>query len=59
MDTEIIDKLFLELSQFTGAKTDRELYFEAQCERWKKGIIDDKDTPTVLIPRKLYEELQR
>jgi len=31
-ETEIIDKLFLELSQFTNAKTGREIYLEKALE---------------------------
>lgn len=33
MDTEMIDRLFLELSQVTGAKTKRELELEAEIAR--------------------------
>lgn len=35
MKTEIIDKLFLELSQFTSAKTRREIELEMQVELFK------------------------
>ena len=36
MDTETIDKLFLELSQFTQATTAKELALRAENERLKK-----------------------
>jgi hypothetical protein len=38
METEIIDKLFLELSQFTTAKTKRELDLEEGIEKYLKKV---------------------
>ena len=38
MDREIIDKLFLELSQYTGAKTALELQLQAENETLKNKI---------------------
>jgi len=41
METETLDKLFLEISQVTGAKTERELLLErsireiAECKSWE------------------------
>ena len=37
--TATIDKLFLELSQFTGARSGRELALEARCE-YLLGMLD-------------------
>lgn len=39
-ETEIIDKLFLELSQFTRAKTHKQIKLEAQVKRRGKLIED-------------------
>jgi hypothetical protein len=38
MNTETIDRLFLELSQFTTAKTRREIHLEEEIARLK-GVI--------------------
>lgn len=40
LETETIDRLFLELSQFTGAKTWREIALEA--ERDQMGAVNGK-----------------
>jgi hypothetical protein len=37
-DTEAIDKLFLELSQFTNATTAKELNLQAKLDRARKSV---------------------
>lgn len=54
METENIDKLFLELSQFTKAKTKRELELEAKLQQIVTilGNLFDEDNyelPMILI----------
>ena len=39
MDREIIDKLFLELSQYTGAKTALELHLQAENAQLKEDVL--------------------
>ena len=48
METEIIDKLFLELSQVTTAKTAKELRLEGEVEYYRKCLwcIVRKDNMT-------------
>ena len=36
--TTQIDKLFLELSQFSSAKTSRELALEARCDQYREML---------------------
>ena len=48
-DTEIIDRLFLELSQFTNAKTKREIELENirdQQLQWGKELTAQRDQMT-------------
>ena len=40
MDTETIDRLFLELSQFTKARTARELALEVEVARLKEIVVE-------------------
>jgi hypothetical protein len=44
-ETETIDKLFLELSQFTNARTKRELAFEIMTSERCVNIINRKEEP--------------
>ena len=62
MKTEIIDKLFLELSQVTKAKTEKELALECLLRNvlkaWEKDGVKDKDGHCQLYNRayfKLYD----
>lgn len=41
--TETIDKLFLELSQFTQAKTRRELDLEATLQEIRKELVNPNE----------------
>lgn len=47
METQMIDMLFLELSQFSNAKTERELSLErllcAVLEAWVKDGVSNKE----------------
>lgn len=59
METEIIDKLFLELSQFTKAKTKRELELEEEIEevlKWRNFDGDGISDPLRQDLKKLVEK---
>lgn len=55
LETETIDKLFLELSQITKAKTAREIYLERLLglvlEAWKVDGVKDVDGHVQLYNR--------
>lgn len=58
IETEIIDKLFLELSQFTNVKTKKELQLErtlkSVLEAWKQDGVKDKDGHAQLYGRAFF-----
>ena len=58
IETEIIDKLFLELSQVTNAKTKKELQLEqtlkSVLKAWKQDGVKDKDGHVQLYGRAFF-----
>jgi len=44
MDTEAIDRLFLELSQFTNATTDKELQLQRQIDQLQERLNDFEES---------------
>lgn len=51
IETEVMDKLFLELSQFTRAKTQREIWYEEAIEKALRFLKDatpkDRNGPCI------------
>jgi len=61
-ETEVIDKLFLELSQFVSAETDKERRLKYQAARYgaalvaiSEGCVDPRGTATQALDPSLFD----
>ena len=50
MDTETLDKVYLEWSQFTKAKTVKEILLEAENARLREALVKLRDCDFVITP---------
>ena len=50
METETLDKVYLEWSQFTKAKTVKEILLEAENARLREALVKLRDCDFVITP---------
>ena len=50
METETLDKVYLEWSQFTKAKTVKEIALEAENARLREALVKLRDCDFVITP---------